>query len=284
MQTLTIWGGNKGFKDALENESASRLSTTIRLAFGEGDIIDTDNDEYDPRIVKLKWQDTKERETRFHKHKVYQNIITHLDQLIFKRFETLHPLGNPIYKESRGKVEEGQAEDIKLRIHYLTGEFDAIRHSYASTEDIMELLVRKLGLMGQCAARIAYLESGGQNPHLEEALSQFYLNAGVLLQYWGNDVRKLWTDVESLETNPIVTYTICKYKDIHYLNRNIILRLLRENPGILNEMTDPYVQIMEKNLQTIKRYNFDKRSHQGLTLKVRQMAKKERIVLFKEVG
>ena len=282
--TLTIWGGNRGFKDALTNPSATELAVTLRLAFGEGDIIDTASDEYDPKILELLGKGRGEVEEAVRRYRLYQEIISYLDGLIYERFSKLHPLGHPIYREYRGRVEEGQREDIELRYKYLRGDYEEIRRIYPTKEAVMELLVRKLGLMGEAAARISYQESGGRDQSLEDILASFYLNAGVLIQFWENDVKKLPLDIKELNTNPILTYTITHYRDIDHLDKEIVVRLLKENPKILDELAEPYTEALEESLKEIKRYSFDPRTHKGLYLGVKRMAEKEKAALLKGFG
>jgi len=280
VQTLTIWGGNKGVNGTLGNDSALKLASTLRLAFGEGDIIDTYNDDYDPRVLELKGLDPGTLEKMLHSNRTYRNIIRHLDQLIHERFNTFHSSSYYIYESGRREVEDGQAEDIELHLLYLKGEFEKVRDSYPTLESTTELLVRKLGLMGSCAAQIIYEESDGRKHDLKEALGQFYTYAGVLLQFWTNDVQKLWMDIEKLDTNPIITYALCKYPDARRIDRSLVLRLLRSEPDLLRRMADPYRKRMEEALKEIRKFRFDPRTHQGLALMIDRWANKLRYSLI----
>ncbi len=280
VETMAIWGGNRGFEDAVKNPAASELATTIRLAFGEGDIIDTLNDEYDPDILELMNLPEKEDESRILKGERLKRIIRLLDELIYARFEKLHSTGEDLYRSYRRRVEEGQKEDIQLRLRYLKEDFAVIRNQYSSVQEISELLVKKLGLMGECVAQIAYQESGGKNDDLMNALSQFYVNAGVLLQFWSNDVQKLWSDLENKETNPIITYAIWKHPTFERLDKPMLSKILSENPQILDQLMKPYIDAMNRSLTIIRKHRFDGRTHQGFKMIINNSAKKEKARLF----
>ncbi|MGC8811969.1 MAG: hypothetical protein ACP5O8_00055 [Candidatus Aenigmatarchaeota archaeon] len=284
VETLTICGANLGFKEALKNPKVKDIATTIRLAFGYADMLDTDNDEYDPRVLILKKLDPKTVEEKLHKHKIYSNIVRNLDNLIMERFKLLHPSSLNIYISEEEKVMEGQKSDIEDHFCYLQGDFERLRDKYPNYQACMELLVKKLGLMGRGAAHIAYLESNGKSEAIKETEGEFFTNAGVLLQFWSNDVKKIMNDIENLETNPIITTAVCKYKDANEINKNLIKRLVKDDPQILDKMANPYQEGMEKALEGIKKFEFDFRTHKGLALMVKSEAKKEKINFFKNFG
>ncbi|MEM5794081.1 MAG: hypothetical protein QXS48_02500 [Candidatus Aenigmatarchaeota archaeon] len=284
VEALTICGANLGFKQAIKNPHVLEVVTTIRLAFGLGDIMDTDNDEYDPRVLAFKKLDEKTLQEKLHKHEIYKNIVNNLDNLVNERFGKLNPSSFQIYLSEKEKVMEGQQKDIEDHLCYLRGDFERLREKYPSYQACMELLVEKLGLMGGCAARIAYLESGGKNKVLEELESEFFTVGGTRLQLWVNDVQKIEKDIENLETNPIITTAICKFKDAKEINKELVRRLIKEDPKILDKMDEPYKQKMEKALKEIKKLKFDPRTHQGLALMIETQAKKEKANFFKRFG
>ncbi|MEM7825885.1 MAG: hypothetical protein QW412_03445, partial [Candidatus Aenigmatarchaeota archaeon] len=198
--------------------------------------------------------------------------------------KNLSPSSLNIYLSEKEKVMEGQESDIEDHFCYLQGDFERLREKYPSYQACMELLVKKLGLMGRGAAHIAYIESGGKNEAIKELESEFFTNAGVLLQFWSNDVKKISNDIENLETNPIITTALCKYKDTNEINKNLIKRLIKDDPQILDKMANPYQEKMEKALKGIKKFNFDPRTHKGLALMVKNEAKKEKANFFKAFG
>lgn len=276
VQTLVIWGGNRGFKNAVQDEKALNLAATLRLAFGFADMMDTDNDEYDPKVLKFKSLSEKKFKSRIHKHEIYQGIVKRLDKLILKRFKELHPNSYRIYKVGKKVMLKGQEEDIKLHFSYLKNDLRYVRKKYTSIKEIMELLVKKLGLMGKFACDIVFVESGGKNEELKETLEKFYTNSGTLLQFWSNDVKNLWLDVKKLDTNPIITYAVCKYKDEDRISKELLMKLLKEEPSILERMAKPYEEEMKDSLKKIKSLNFDPRSHEGLALMVNKEKKRKR--------
>ncbi|MCS7105974.1 MAG: hypothetical protein NZ942_01525 [Candidatus Aenigmarchaeota archaeon] len=284
VETLTICGANLGFNQAIRDPNVLEVATTIRLAFGLGDIMDTDNDEYDPNVLAFKKLDEKTLQEKLHKHEIYRNIVNNLDNLIVERFKKFHPSSLQIYLSEKEKVLQGQQSDIEDHFYYLQGDFEKLREKHPDYQSCMELLVKKLGLMGGCAAHVAYLESGGKNETLKELESEFFTNAGVLLQFWANDVQKIEKDIENLETNPIITTAICRFKDVKEINKKLVRRLLEEEPQILDMMASPYQQKMEKALNGIKKFNFDPRTHQGLALMVKTQAKKEKANFLKKFG
>lgn len=284
VEALTICGGNMGFENAIKSKTSTDIAITLRLAFGHADIMDTDNDEYDPAVLSLKNLDSKTMEEKLYKHKIYQGIIKSFDNILLERFKILHPSTHDIYKTERKNVEAIQAGDIEDHLCYLSGEFDKIRSKYSTTEDIMGVLEGKVGWIGRGAARIAYIESGGQNEDLMDTESRFFTSAGTELQFWINDVKKLWKDVETLDTNPIITYSICKHRDVGVISKELIIRTLKEEPTLLDRMSKPYEEEMEKSLEEIKRFNFDYRTHKGLALMVKREAKKEKANLLRNLG
>jgi len=284
VETLTICGANLGFKEALENPKVKQLATTLRLAFGYGDILDTDNDEYDPRVLSFKKLDPKTLEEKLHKHKIYTNIVRNLNNLIIERLKSFHPSSLNIYLSEKENVMEGQKSDIEDHFCYLQGDFERLREKYPNYQACMELLVKKLGLMGRGAAHIAYLESNGKSEAIKELEGEFFTNAGVLLQFWINDVKKIQNDLENLETNPIITTALCKYKNANEINSNLIKRLVKDDPQILDKMATPYQEKMEEALKGIKKFNFDPRTHKGLVLMVKSEAKKEKLNFLKNFG
>ena len=283
VQTLVIWGGNKGFEDAFTNKKALNLAVSLRLAFGFADMIDTDNDEYDPRVLKFKKLSKEKLRLRLHRHEIYRGIIKHLDKLILKRFEELHPTSYKIYKIGKKIMLKGQEEDIKLHFSYLRNDLDYIRKRYSSFKEIMELLVKKLGLMGKFASDIVFIESGGKNKELKEVLEKFYTSSGTLLQFWSNDVKNLWLDVKKLDTNPIITYAVCKYREENRISKEILVKLLKEEPSVLERMARPYEEEMEESLRKIKSFDFDPRSHKGLALIVKKEKKRMKERIFRSV-
>lgn len=283
VQTLAIWGGNRGFKDAILNNSALELATSMRLAFGEADIIDTFNDEYDVNMLGLLKLSNNELLKRRDKYDLYKIIIKNLDIILFERFKTLHPLGFSLYKTGRKEVEKGQEEDIRVYFHYLKNELEEIRNLYSEKGDIMKLLEKKLGIMGKYTAYITYLESGGNNDDIKEVLGNFYMNAGVLLQFWVNDVKKLLIDLQKLATNPIITFSICKYKNMTKINKKNVFYLLKNDPKLLSRMAEPYEREMNIALKEIKKHKYDIRTHKGLSHMVKNVAKKEQTNLYKKI-
>ncbi len=282
VETLTIAGASLGFEEALKNPKINEIATTLRLAFGYGDILDTDNDEYDPRVLALKKLDPKTLEERLHKHEIYHRICRNLENLITQRFKMYHhPYSFQLYLSEKENVMEGQKSDVEDHFCYLQGDFERLREKYPDYQACMELLVKKLGLMGRGAAHIAYLESGGKIEALKELEGEFFTNAGVLLQFWTNDVKKISSDIENLDTNPIITTAICRYKDANKINNNLVKRLVKGDPQILDKMSAPYQEKMEEALKGIKKFKFDPRTHKGLALMVKSEAKKEKANFLK---
>jgi len=281
VEALTICGGNMGFENSVKNKVATDIAITLRLAFGYADIKDTDNDDYDPRILSLKNLDKEAVKEKRHKHNIYQGMIKNLDELLLERFKLLHPSTRDIFESESRNVEGAQAVDIKDHLCYLKGEFDNIRNRHSNIESIMGVLEGKVGWMGRGAAKIAYIESGGRNNDIMDAEIRFFTSAGTLLQFRINDMKKLLNDVENLDTNPIITYAICKYRAADTISRELVIKVLKEDPTLLNRMAEPYEKELSESLKKIKRFNFDSRTHKGLALMVRSEAEKEKTNLLR---
>ena len=283
IQSLSIWGGNKGSKKAMIDKESLNLATTLRLTFGASDIIDTSNDEYDPNILNLKILSEQERKERNDKFILYEKIIKKLDDMIYKRFNKYHSSSINLYNLGRKEVESGQKEDLNIYESMLKNELDAIRELYSDDKEIIGVLERKLGLMGKYNAYMCYQESDGRIDELKEALGEFYMDAGILLQYWINDVKKIWYDLDSLSTNPLITYAICKYKKNNEINKQMLVTLLKDEPNILEKMVMPIQNKMMDSLHVIKKYDFDIRTHRGIVALIKKNAQKEKIGLLKSI-
>ena len=62
-----------------------------------------------------------------------------------------------------------------------------------------------------------------------------------------------------------------------------LIKSYLDNPQVLDQMMLPYSNGMEAGLKVIKEHHFDARTHRGLDLVVKDVAKKEKARLFQSL-
>ncbi len=274
LQEFIIWRGNKGYRNAVSDKRSLDLATTLRLTAHESDMMDTRDDDYSPHISRYKKLDQKTLDRNFEMFRIYRDSTEVLKNLVFKRFSELHPNVKPIYDNRRKEVEDGQIEDQQLHFWMLEGKWDYIRKKFPTEESAMSLLRRKLGIIGGGVSDISYEESGGSNKKLENVLFEFWVNCAIRMQYWNNDVKKLFDDVKNLDTNPIITTAFLRYNNADELNLDLIKKLLADDPTVLRKLDLPYKQNAEENLEYLKRHGFNYNDHKRIHSLIESVSRK----------
>jgi hypothetical protein len=275
-QAFVIWSGNRGYFDIF-SKKAMEIAIAYTIAFYAADLKDELCDDYlIPILCKKKFWNYDEKKIlkillntrlieinkKISKRAILiENASSNLLKLTSSIFKSLSKETGLLYERGMLEAFKGQALDAWVSVRLKTNRFSEIEKKFCGEryiEKIREIAEKKLGCIGEYAARITYRLSGGNEKKIENALCNWYKNATTLLQIVYDDVREVFEDLKQRNTNPLVLAMICKgYRE---LDKNELKKFIKENPNLINEMTLPLLKEMENNLNKLSEFNFDDHS------------------------
>lgn len=285
IQAFMVWRGNRGYVNTAFRRNSLRLAASLRLTAFESDVLDTKDDEFDPEVLRLKYEPhAEELEAGRKTYALLAGISQRLKNLVYERFRRYHPSSLSLYHEGRTKLEAGQEEDKAAHLRFLQDDTDWLREKFPDWESAVTLLEKKLGLMGAYIAKIAYVESGGKNENIQGHLSEFWLCSAVLMQMAANDFRKLEEDIVNKETNPLVMAVLCEEKRIKQISLQEIGRYVKENLSILEKLPERHLKGMAESLKRLEEAGFNPRDHRAIAALVRKTVSYEKLSLRSRLG